>query len=78
VFINAYGVDWQNDPSFAHWHLGDVITEPNQLMPAIRAAKSRHHLYVDRQKARTAASLGDLSPGASKRAAEVIMRFLPQ
>ena len=76
VFLNPYNVDWQNNPSFAHWHLGDVITSPEQLMPAIRAAPARHHLYRDRQEAMAAASLGDRGPGAAQRAAQAIMEYL--
>ena len=45
-------------------------------MPAIRAAKARHPIYLERQVAMAAASLGDRSPGASRRAAKAIMEFL--
>ena len=76
VFINAYDIDWRDNPNFAHWHLGDVITRPEELMPAIRAAPARHHLYRDKQEAMAAASLGDRSPGAAKRAAAAVRAFL--
>ena len=76
VFINAYDIDWRDNPNFAHWHLGDVINRPKDLIPAIRAALARHHLYRDKQEAMAAASLGDRSPGAAKRAAVAAMAFL--
>jgi len=76
VFLNPHNVDWQDDPDFAHWHLGDVITRPEDLMAAIEAAPARHHLYRDRQEARAVASLGDRSPGAAARAAEAVIAFL--
>ncbi|SDA24493.1 hypothetical protein [Sphingomonas sp. NFR15] len=76
VFLNAYDIDWKADPAFAHWHLGDVISRPQDLMPAIEAAPARHHLYRDRQEARAAASLGDRRPGAAARAAEATVAFL--
>lgn len=76
VFLNPHNVDWQDDPDFAHWHLGEVISRPEDLMPAIEAAPGRHHLYRDRQEVRAAASLGDRSPGAAARAAEAIIAFL--
>jgi hypothetical protein len=76
VFINAYGVDWRSDPSFAHWHLGDVITQPSELMAAIQSAPARHAIYRDRQQQMAATSLGDCSPGAARRAADAIMDFL--
>jgi hypothetical protein len=76
VFLNAHKIAWQDNPSYAHWHLGDVITEPEQLMPAIRAAQERHPIYLNRQVAMATASLGDRSPGGSERAATAIMQFL--
>ncbi|SEN10449.1 hypothetical protein SAMN05192583_2048 [Sphingomonas gellani] len=76
VFLNAHGIDWRDDPSFAHWHLGDVVDDPAQVMAAIRAAPARHHLYRARQEALAAASLGDRSPGAADRAAEAVVAFM--
>jgi hypothetical protein len=76
VFLNPHNVDWRDDPDFAHWHLGDVISRPEDLMAAIDAAPARHHLYRDRQEARAAASLGDRSPGAAARAARAVIDFL--
>ncbi len=76
VFLNAHRIDWRDDPSFAHWHLGDVVDDPADLMDAIRAAPERHSLYRARQEAMAAASLGDTSPGAATRAAEAVIAFL--
>jgi hypothetical protein len=76
VFLNPHKIAWENNPSFAHWHLGDVITGPEQLMPAIHAAKARHPLYLEKQIAMATASLGDRSPGTSDRAAKAVMEFL--
>lgn len=76
VFLNAHGLDWRDDPSFAHWHLGDVVDDPADLMAAIRAAPARHHLYRERQAALAAASLGDCRPGIAARAADAVAAFL--
>lgn len=78
VFLNAGGRDWRDNPSFAHWHLGDVIDDPAQVLAAVRAAPGRHAIYRARQEAMARASLGDRSPGASKRAADAVMRFVQQ
>ncbi len=75
VFLNAHGIDWRDDPSFAHWHLGDVVDDPAQLMATIAAAPARHHLYRDRQARLAAASLGDHHRAAA-RAGDAIMAFL--
>lgn len=76
VFLNAHGIDWRDDPSFAHWHLGDVVDDPAQLMAAIHAAPERHSLYLERQQTMAAASLGDTRPGATTRAATAVIDFL--
>ena len=76
VFLNAHRIDWRDDPSFAHWHLGDVVDDPADLMAAIRAAPERHALYRERQEALAKASLGDTSPGAAARAAAAVIAFM--
>lgn len=76
VFLNAHRIDWRDDPSFAHWHLGDVVDDPADLMAAIHAAPERHAMYRPRQEAMAKASLGDTSPGAAARAAEAVIAYL--
>jgi hypothetical protein len=76
VFLNPRRVRWQDDPDFLFWQLGDVIERPEQLMDAIRQAPARHRLYLQRQRDLAARSLGDTSPGASRRAADDIVAFL--
>ena len=78
VFLNAHGIAWRDDPSFAHWHFGDVVDRPDALMAAIRAAPARHHLYRERQEAMAAATIGDRSPGVARRAADAIMAMAAQ
>lgn len=76
VFLDASGADWRHDPHFLFWHMGDVVQHPAQLMDAIRAAKSRHPLYVERQHWVAARSLGNTGNCAPRRAADLIMRYL--
>ena len=76
LFLNAHGVDWRNDPNYVHWHLGDVIDDPAQLMHAVRAAPERHHLYVERQEAARRATFGEDLGSPSIRAADAIRDFL--
>lgn len=76
VFLNAHGVDWRNDPSFVHWHLGDVVDEPDQLMDAISNARSRHPLYIARQRDAARATFGEAQIRPAARAAEAILDFL--
>jgi hypothetical protein len=76
IFLNAHKADWRNDPNYAHWHLGDVIEEPDQLPAAIAAAPEHHLNYVGAQREKVALALGDISPGATRRAADAIYDFV--
>lgn len=76
VFLNAHGVQWQGNPNYAHWQLGDVVDDPKDLMSAIARASERHILYRQRQEAFAAATLGDPSGSPSQRAADAVLRFL--
>lgn len=76
IFLNAHQIDWHDDPSFRHWHLGDVVSDPAALMDAVRAARARHALYAERQEKLAQETLGDRSPGAAKRAADAMMKML--
>lgn len=76
VFLNAHGIEWRDDPNFAHWHMGDVVDDPRDVMDAIRAAPERHARYRAIQERMIADTLGTASPGASGRAADAIASFL--
>jgi len=76
VFLNPHKVDWQTDPHFKFWHLGEVVERPNGLMPAIRRAAERHPDYLQTQRELARSSLGDTSAGAALRAASDIFTFL--
>jgi hypothetical protein len=76
VFLNAGGHDWRDDPNFAHWHLGDVVDDPGDVLEAVRAAPGRHGLYRARQEALAQASLGPRDPSPSRRAADAILTAL--
>jgi hypothetical protein len=76
VFLDAHGIDWRSDPNYAHWHLGDVVDDPADLMAAIAAAPERHALYRQRQQDLAAATLGQREGSPSERAAEAVLAFL--
>jgi hypothetical protein len=76
VFLNAHSVDWRHDPNYVHWHLGDVVDDPADLMPAIAAAPERHSLYLERQRRASLDTFGTIQGSPSKIAAEAILGFL--
>jgi hypothetical protein len=53
-----------------------VIEEPDQLPAAIAAAPEHHLNYVGAQREKVALALGDISPGATRRAADAIYDFV--
>lgn len=76
LFLNAHGVNWRDDPAYAHWHFGDVIDRPDQLMTALGEAEARHCHYRDRQIAAFAAAFGTQPESPARVGAEAVMRFL--
>ena len=76
LFLNAHGVEWRDNPNYVHWHLGDVIDRPEQLMGAIRAAPGRHQHYLARQQEAARATFDDDPERASVRNASAIFDFL--
>ncbi len=76
LFLNAHGVDWQGDPDYLFWTLGDVIDQLADLPGALEQAPLRHPHYAEVQCARLAESVGDNPAGAAQRGAQAILGFL--
>lgn len=76
VFLNSHRVAWQGDPNYRFWKLGDVVDHPDALLPALRAARTRHAGYVAEQRAALAESVGGDPAGAARRGAQALAQFL--
>lgn len=76
VFLNAHRVEWEGDPDYLFWTLGDVVDDLSELPGALDRAPARHPLYADAQRERLAESIGGDPDGAARRGAEAISRFL--
>lgn len=76
VFLNAHGVDWQEDPHYAMWHMGEVIDNPAELMPAIERALRLHKRFAERQAVFSASALGDTSKLSVRMSADAIEKFV--
>ena len=76
IFINATGVEWQDDPHFSMWHLGEVIHDAAELMPAIDAALADPDQKREQQIKAVRYSLGDPEDDAAERAAGQLLAIL--
>lgn len=76
VFLNAHGVDWQDDPHYALWHMGEVIDDPTDVMAAIARAPSLHSRYAEKQGDFARRALGETGPASITRSADLIANFI--
>ena len=76
LFLNAHEVDWEGDPDYLFWTLGDVIDDIADLPDALDQATAHHPRYIDAQRERLAESIGGDPAGAARRGADAIARFL--
>lgn len=73
IFINSHHIEWQDDPNYLHWKMGDVISSVADLDKALAQAVEKHKkIYEPTQKYLFNQSF-DLTEDASEhRAAKVI------
>ncbi|MFD0847625.1 hypothetical protein [Sphingosinicella xenopeptidilytica] len=76
VFLDSTGADWKDDPNYAFWHLGDVVTDLSDVLSATARAAATHTAYSARQNAAVSAAVGGNWHGASARAAAAIAGFV--
>ena len=76
VFLNATGAAWTDDPNYAFWHFGEVVTQAPDLLQAVRHAETRHESYLPLQQQAVARALGAAWADAPSRAARLIGAFL--
>lgn len=76
VFLDAHGVAWRDDPSYAQWHCGEVVDDLSGLLPALARARAEHPRFAPVQAEFARSSLGDTSGAAPERAAEQILAVL--
>jgi hypothetical protein len=76
IFINVEAVQWQNDPNFAHWHLGEVIDGLAGLPAVLAEARRQPDRYAARQRQafKETFHVSDESP--AEKACDTILQFL--
>lgn len=77
VFLNAHGVDWQNDPNYRFWALGSVVDDEQALAPVLDGAFRTHANFEPGQRRYFDESFG-IEPGvpSAARGADAIAEFL--
>ncbi|GAA4038219.1 glycerophosphotransferase [Sphingomonas rosea] len=71
VFVDAHQVDWRDDPDYAFWRLGDVVS-PGDAAAACQQARARHADYRVAQEMAVAETFSPTA-GAAARAADEIL-----
>lgn len=75
AFLNVHGADWQQDPRYAGWRLGEVATGPQDMFAAINRAFERQPEQVTRQIEAVAFAFGEYR-GSIGRAADILLEIL--
>jgi hypothetical protein len=76
IFINAHGVDWRNREDHAHFRLGQVIEQPQDLAAALDRAFELQPGFEPTQRAAMRESIDEDGEPASKRQADAILAFV--
>lgn len=76
IFLNTHGARWQDDPSYAHWHLGETITGVAPLPAALDRAVSAPGAYAARQIEARERTFSGSGTSSARRAADAITAFL--
>ncbi|MDP1697299.1 MAG: hypothetical protein Q8L45_05895 [Xanthomonadaceae bacterium] len=76
LFLDPRSIDWRNDPNYAHWLLGPVLTDLNALGPSLDRAKADHGHYRAQQKTAIADTFDLSDTPSARRAATAIRDFV--
>lgn len=76
VFIDTHGVDWSQDPKYACWHLGEVINDPREILPAVERAFANPLARATAQRLALTDAVGNDFDGAAARGASAVLSYL--
>ncbi|QHC36096.1 hypothetical protein [Komagataeibacter xylinus] len=77
IFLNSHRAQWRDNPSYAHWNMGQVIDRVDELPHALAVAQAQQALYGPRQQEAFAATFHTVpNESAASRAARDIVYFL--
>ena len=72
VFLNAHGVNWRENPDYAHWYFGQVVSDVTGVIEALESAAQTLSDYREIQEQRIEMALGRSTWNPIKRAADII------
>ena len=75
IFINTHRVDWRDNEQYAHFELGQVIEDPEELPQALARAEALQTKFEPAQRRAMAASIARSPIPASRRQADAILEF---
>lgn len=78
IFLNPDHVDWQADPRFSHWSMGQVIDDIADLDAALAAAPGKLAGFAPVQRAYVERMMGTDDGLSSERAAAVVMDVIAE
>jgi hypothetical protein len=76
VFLNLDRIDWRGNENYAHWNLGQVIEELQELEAALERARELQPMFEDAQRKMTARSVDPSPEPASERQARAILSLV--
>ncbi|MGK6325229.1 hypothetical protein ACMGDM_19360 [Sphingomonas sp. DT-51] len=76
VFLDPDARSWRDDPSYAMWRAGEVVTDPADILSATARAPELHASFQQIQVELAADALGDVSGAGAERAADEVLRVL--
>ncbi len=78
IFLNGHNVDWQNNPFYYHWNLGQVVDNvKTELKSSLKNAFSTHPKFLpDQHKAFKYTFYNEPGSTAAQRGARAIAEFI--
>jgi len=76
IFLNAQGIEWENNPYYIQWHLGPVINDLGLLDSVLENALTGHEKYIEKQKNYCNDSIELTETPSAKRSAQAILEYI--
>jgi len=78
ILLDSHKPDWQNDPNYAFWHFGPVISSIEELDKSLDQAAEAHKKCQGVQEAGFSYTFDQAEASPSVRAADAIANFLKE